>query len=150
MVQRYAHLSPDHIRAAVEQLAVPSKRRTGTKTGTNQAERDGRCRGSARQDVVRLAGVEPAPLRSEQDIFAARTGQPARGRIRQGEDWGVIMEAQEERSVPGHLTSGGAQESRHREPLARHASCTLASDLRVLKGAPGCRLGVGGDTPRTS
>jgi hypothetical protein len=34
MVQRYAHLSPDHIRAAVEQLAVPSKGGTGTRTST--------------------------------------------------------------------------------------------------------------------
>jgi len=35
MVQRYAHLSPGHIRAAVEKLApsVPGSR-TGTKTGT--------------------------------------------------------------------------------------------------------------------
>jgi hypothetical protein len=35
MVQRYAHLSPDHIRAAVEWLAkaVPDGA-TGTKTGT--------------------------------------------------------------------------------------------------------------------
>jgi len=35
MVQRYAHLSPDHIKAAVERLAVSnSGRATGTKTGT--------------------------------------------------------------------------------------------------------------------
>jgi hypothetical protein len=35
MVQRYAHLSPDHIRAAVEQLAKSGSRSgTGTKTGT--------------------------------------------------------------------------------------------------------------------
>jgi integrase len=40
IVQRYAHLSPDHIRAAVEKLAVRSGRSehgTGTKTGTNRA-----------------------------------------------------------------------------------------------------------------
>ena len=37
MVQRYVHLSPDHIRAAVEQLAVPSKRGTGTRAGTRDA-----------------------------------------------------------------------------------------------------------------
>ena len=36
MVQRYAHLSPDHIRAAVERLArTPSRGTTGTKTGTS-------------------------------------------------------------------------------------------------------------------
>ncbi len=34
MVQRYAHLSPDHMRAAVERLARLSERGTGTKTGT--------------------------------------------------------------------------------------------------------------------
>ena len=38
MVQRYAHLSPDHIKAAVERLAVSnSGRATGTKTGTTLA-----------------------------------------------------------------------------------------------------------------
>jgi integrase len=37
MVQRYAHLSPDHIRAAVERLAqAPSASGTGTKTGTRE------------------------------------------------------------------------------------------------------------------
>lgn len=35
MVQRYAHLSPDHMRAAVERLAQGTSRSgTGTKTGT--------------------------------------------------------------------------------------------------------------------
>jgi len=34
MVQRYAHLSPDHIKAAVERLAATSDVATGTKTGT--------------------------------------------------------------------------------------------------------------------
>jgi integrase len=35
MVQRYAHLSPDHVRAAVERLARShSGSATGTKTGT--------------------------------------------------------------------------------------------------------------------
>ena len=38
MVQRYAHLSPDHIRAAVEKLAQgTSSAATGTKTGTAEA-----------------------------------------------------------------------------------------------------------------
>src|SRR5207249_12243001 len=38
MVQRYAHLSPDHIRAAVEKLAQgTSSAATGTKTGTVEA-----------------------------------------------------------------------------------------------------------------
>jgi integrase len=38
MVQRYAHLSPDHIKAAVERLAASnSGRATGTKTGTTSA-----------------------------------------------------------------------------------------------------------------
>ena len=38
MVQRYAHLSPDHIKAAVERLAASnSGRATGTKTGTRAA-----------------------------------------------------------------------------------------------------------------
>src|SRR6266496_1519843 len=32
MVQRYAHLSPDHMRAAVERLAMLSECGTGTKT----------------------------------------------------------------------------------------------------------------------
>src|SRR5215470_4804803 len=37
MVQRYAHLSPDYIRAAVERLAHPhSGRTTGTRTGTDE------------------------------------------------------------------------------------------------------------------
>jgi integrase len=36
MVQRYAHLSPDHIRAAVERLAQPATGVSGTKTGTGQ------------------------------------------------------------------------------------------------------------------
>jgi integrase len=36
MVQRYAHLSPDHIRAAVERLAQPGTGVGGTKTGTGQ------------------------------------------------------------------------------------------------------------------
>jgi integrase len=41
MVQRYAHLSPDHIKAAVERLAVAnSHSATGTKTGTGPATRD--------------------------------------------------------------------------------------------------------------
>jgi integrase len=36
MVQRYSHLSPDHIKAAVERLARGnSGAATGTKTGTN-------------------------------------------------------------------------------------------------------------------
>src|SRR5262249_18001591 len=36
MVQRYAYLSPDHIRAAVERLANPQSRSaTGTRTGTD-------------------------------------------------------------------------------------------------------------------
>ena len=35
MVQRYAHLSPDHVKPAVERLAASnSGRATGTKTGT--------------------------------------------------------------------------------------------------------------------
>jgi hypothetical protein len=38
MVQRYAHLSPDHIKAAVERLAAAnSNGATGTKTGTGAA-----------------------------------------------------------------------------------------------------------------
>jgi hypothetical protein len=38
MVQRYAHLSPDHIKAAVERLAASnSGRATSTKTGTMAA-----------------------------------------------------------------------------------------------------------------
>jgi hypothetical protein len=37
MVQRYAHLSPDHMRAAVEKRAeVASTVGTGTKTGTRE------------------------------------------------------------------------------------------------------------------
>jgi integrase len=37
MVQRYAHLSPDHIKAAVERLARSnSGTTTGTKTGTTE------------------------------------------------------------------------------------------------------------------
>ena len=38
MVQRYAHLSPDHMRAAVEKLAQgASNGATGTRTGTTEA-----------------------------------------------------------------------------------------------------------------
>ncbi len=38
MVQRYAHLSPDHLRAAVEKLAHgASNGATGTRTGTAEA-----------------------------------------------------------------------------------------------------------------
>jgi integrase len=41
MVQRYAHLSPDHMRAAVERLAEKRFRgRTGTKTGTRRSAPD--------------------------------------------------------------------------------------------------------------
>jgi len=41
MVQRYAHLSPDHMRAAVERLAqVTSRSATGTKTGTDGKGRE--------------------------------------------------------------------------------------------------------------
>jgi len=37
MVQRYAHLSPDHIEAAVERLAAGnSNRATGTNPGTGR------------------------------------------------------------------------------------------------------------------
>ena len=36
MVERYAHLGPDHVRAAVERLAkLKSSGGTGTKTGTH-------------------------------------------------------------------------------------------------------------------
>jgi integrase len=38
MVQRYAHLSPDHMRAAVERLARPLRGPTGTKTGTAESD----------------------------------------------------------------------------------------------------------------
>jgi len=38
MVMRYAHLSPDHIRAAVERLADDAVQvATGTRTGTSHA-----------------------------------------------------------------------------------------------------------------
>ena len=41
MVERYAHLSPDHVRAAVERLAkLTSSGRTGTKTGTHSSTGD--------------------------------------------------------------------------------------------------------------
>jgi hypothetical protein len=42
MVQRYAHLSPDHMRTAVERLAIISECGTGTKTGTYAEDGDGR------------------------------------------------------------------------------------------------------------
>jgi hypothetical protein len=42
MVQRYAHLSPDHMRAAVERLATLSECGTGTKTGTYAEDGDAR------------------------------------------------------------------------------------------------------------
>ena len=38
MVQRYAHLSPDHMRAAAERLARPLPGPTGTKTGTAESD----------------------------------------------------------------------------------------------------------------
>jgi hypothetical protein len=56
MVQRYAHLSPDHMRAAVERLA---RNESGTQSGT------GRFRGnpgdgvSAEEHMVTRLGVEP-------------------------------------------------------------------------------------------
>ena len=38
MVQRYAHLSPDHVKPAVERLAASnSGRAAGTKTGSTAA-----------------------------------------------------------------------------------------------------------------
>jgi hypothetical protein len=41
MVQRYSHLSPDHMRAAVERLAKPAPdSATGTKTGTDAEDGD--------------------------------------------------------------------------------------------------------------
>jgi integrase len=43
MVQRYAHLSPDHIKAAVERLArANSEAATGTKAGTGNISDVGR------------------------------------------------------------------------------------------------------------
>jgi len=42
MAQRYAHLSPDHMRAAVERLATISECGTGTKTGTYAEDGDAR------------------------------------------------------------------------------------------------------------
>ena len=63
MVQRYAHLSPDHIRAAVEKLGQgESEAGTCTKTGTDDAEAQPGPPLKARKEVVRLAGVEPATL----------------------------------------------------------------------------------------
>jgi hypothetical protein len=48
MVQRYAHLSPDHIKAAVERLATAnSYGATGTKTGTSSTMGDVDCSASA-------------------------------------------------------------------------------------------------------
>ena len=60
MVQRYAHLSPDYVRAAVERMAKSqSEGGTGTKTGTEQIGGESTCAVSTRNDVARLEGIEP-------------------------------------------------------------------------------------------
>ena len=60
MVQRYAHLSPDHMRAAVERLATgKTGSGTGTKTGTNEVVAAAGGIVSARNLMVSRPGLEP-------------------------------------------------------------------------------------------
>ena len=62
MVQRYAHLSPNHIRAAVERLVRPvSGSATGTKTGTDGTSGNGRTWNHLRR-LARPEGIEPPTL----------------------------------------------------------------------------------------
>jgi integrase len=56
MVQRYAHLSPDHMRAAVERLAGS---RTGTQTGTRGFGGNPSDGVSAEEQMVTRVGIEP-------------------------------------------------------------------------------------------
>ena len=56
MVQRYAHLSPDHIRAAVERLAQNG---IGTKIGTGALEGKPGDGVSMEEDLVTRLGIEP-------------------------------------------------------------------------------------------
>jgi integrase len=60
MVQRYAHLSPDHMKAAVERLAtVLPDGGTGTKTGTSEAVASAGGSVSVRKRMVSRPGIEP-------------------------------------------------------------------------------------------
>jgi integrase len=56
MVQRYAHLSPDHIRAAVERLAQNG---IGTKIGTGALEGKPGDGVTMEEDLVTRLGIEP-------------------------------------------------------------------------------------------
>ena len=56
MVQRYAHLSPDHMRAAVERLATG---KTGSGTGTNEVVAAAGGIVIARNLMVSRPGLEP-------------------------------------------------------------------------------------------
>jgi len=65
-VERYAHLSPDHIRAAVERLARPvSGSGTGTRTGTDQAAGP---TAADLKNLARLEGFEPPTLGLEERL----------------------------------------------------------------------------------
>ena len=60
MVQRYAHRSPDHMRAAVERLATSTAGSgTGTETGTNEAVAAAGGIASAPNLMVSRPGLEP-------------------------------------------------------------------------------------------
>jgi hypothetical protein len=60
MVQRYAHLSPNHMKAAVELLAtVLPDGGTGTKTGTSEAVASAGGSVSVRKRMVSRPGIEP-------------------------------------------------------------------------------------------
>ena len=56
MVQRYAHLSPDHMRAALERLVA---RGTGTQTGTGGFQGNPRDGLSVEKEMVTRVGIEP-------------------------------------------------------------------------------------------
>ena len=72
MVQRYAHLSPDHMRAALERLArgsavdvvadVGLAGKSGTKTGTEGKGGEAGSKLSSRFQMARPEGLEPPTL----------------------------------------------------------------------------------------
>ena len=63
--QRYAHLSPDHIKAAVERLTRGnSSAATGTKTGTDLQDMSG----DAGQNLLKRCG-EPSGTRTRDSLL---------------------------------------------------------------------------------
>ncbi len=78
MVQRYSHLSPDHIKAPVERLARRnSGPATGTKTGTTETSSGSERAAGSYHDGPQLALCQAEPSRN-----AAAPVLPARSRRR--------------------------------------------------------------------